>query len=198
MTPPLYLLEERVDGTLEAVNELHPASTWFSTVERPVPYRLWDGVPCFGINGELYREAYQDLDASWPGTAIPTNIVDAVTRQRYGFLQITGDEDLPFQIALDRYLSRHAITDSSLENGEYVLLGPGADGRWDSFDEPTLLGLTSLAYLRVPKDFTGMREWMRKHPMKGLLWVATMPDGRQQRSVVEVEHLFPGTIQQAG
>lgn len=158
--PPLF-----VNG------ELTRESSWFRVL-RAVAYRHWDGDRYHVVNGYPYRLVMRTDKAVDGPSDIPLGPADNGLRR---VLEPAAQQD-PIWVGLSRL--------EHLDDGTYVLLDPKRQSVFDPVPRPTAVRELGLAYLHAPLEYEGMRQWLGRMSMAGLLWVATGGDGHQRRATV--------------
>jgi hypothetical protein len=147
----------------------NPECAWVFAREGVATLKM-DGTSCLVRAGRLFKR--RELR---PGDVRPADFEgaghDRETGKTVGWVPV-GDG------AEDRW-HREAFTGAELPDGTYELLGPKVQGNPESYAVHTLERHGNHAFLNVPRDFDGLREWLRGQDMEGLVF--HHPDGRMAK-----------------
>lgn len=145
-----------------------------------IPTRKWDGTCCMIRGGKLYKR--YEVKPSGSGRFYPAGFesacFDEFTGKEQGWLPVgDGPEDrwhreagvmLNWPVDAVKW---QTLTPVDATDGTYELLGPKVQGNPEGFAHHILLphGKHPLGD-DVPRDFAGLREWLRGHPIEGIVW----------------------------
>ena len=147
--------------------ELNPAAQWVVDGEG-VATRKYDGTCCAITNGVFYRRHEVK-----PGGVEPYGFMladhDETTGKKQGWVEVgNGNEDKWHREA---YAKLESKTD-----GTFELLGPKVQGNPENYTEHTLVRHSDAEVLDAPRDFDGLKEYLRDKEIEGIVW--HHPDGR--------------------
>jgi hypothetical protein len=169
-TTPLFAPSPNSKQAYQATDLYLPTSAWVGRGEG-CAYRWWRGDYCRLIGGDIFKmdicpiEMIEQFDHD--------EII--LTNQRIGqgstviWAKVDEDDELPFVEAytnrVQSYCERLGI--EAPEDGVYVLVGEE-----EGFVRPSLVPRLSTVYLDAPRDYLGIREYLKERELVGLLWAA--------------------------
>lgn len=168
----ISLFQRNYDGDRLVRDEVVPGAEWVQAGEG-VATRKYDGTCCMVRDGVLYKR-YDAKRGKTPPTGFePAQDPDPVTGHWPGWVPV-GDSPQ------DRWHCEAVAPDSpancGLPNGTYELMGPKAQGNPDDFDRHILIPHGCTVLVDFPRDFEGVREYLRNFDGEGVVW--HHPDGR--------------------
>lgn len=150
------------------VNEVTEGSEWVSKGEG-VATRKYDGTCCMVRNGLLFKR-YDAKHGKVPpvGFEPAQELPDAVTGHWPGWLPISRDNPA------DKW--HMEAFKAKLPNGTYELCGPKINGNAENLSTHKFIAHGSLLYPHCPRDFEGLKEFLTKLNIEGIVF--HHPDGR--------------------
>lgn len=176
----ISLFQRNYDGDCLVRNEVVPGAEWVLAGEG-VPTRKWDGTCCLIRNGKLYKRYEIKPGGKAPPDFEPANEVDENTGKQQGWVPVgDGPEDRWHREAWARRGFSIVKRD---DDGTWELCGPKVQGNPEGFSEHVLIRHGCLTLpdpvmhpRPVPRDFDGIREYLRTAGIEGIVW--HHPDGR--------------------
>lgn len=167
--PTVFMLEWT--GNRLARNEVHPDAQWV-IVGEGVATRKWDGTCCLIRGGKLYKRYEIKRNGRAPANFEPANAVDPNTGKQQGWVPVGDGPE-------DQY-HRAAFTNCpDLPDGTYELIGPKVQGNVEKQDAFRLVRHGADVIENVPRDFDGLREFLRDRDIEGIVF--HHPDGRMAK-----------------
>lgn len=149
-------------------NEVVPGAAWVINGEG-VATRKWDGTCCMVENGKFYKRFTVQKGKEPPLDFRASDERNAETGKWEGWLPVgDGPEDRWHRAAYARV--------GSLAEGTYELLGLHINGNPESYNCDMLFKHGDFLLVQVPRDFEGLREYLRYANIEGIVW--HHPDGR--------------------
>lgn len=173
----ISLFQRNYDGDRLVRNEVVPGAEWVIAGEG-VATRKYDGTCCMARGGRLYKRYEVKPGGKAPVNFEPANDVDENTGKQQGWVPVgDGPEDRWHVEAISTdadLIPRHSL--GGHPDGTYELCGPKVQGNPEHFDSHLLIphGMTVLS--GCPRDFDGIREYLRTRDIEGIVW--HHPDGR--------------------
>ncbi|PTX97278.1 hypothetical protein DB346_19930 [Verrucomicrobia bacterium LW23] len=149
-------------------NEVVPGAEWVLAGEG-VATRKWDGSCCLVQGGALFKRYEVARGKAAPANFTPAGETDPVTGKTQGWVAVDAANPS------DRYFCE-AIAAGMPADGTYELVGPKVQGNPDAFGSHQLVRHGALVLEGVPRDFDGLKAWLRTAGMEGVVW--HHPDGR--------------------
>lgn len=147
-----------------------PGCEWVRDGEG-VATRKYDGTSCLIRDGALFKR--RELK---PGDKAPPDFESLGTDENTG--KTVGWVPVSYDDPGDRW-HREAM-EVGLQDGTYELLGPKIQGNKDGEEKHVLQPHSEATqYSDAPRDFDGLREWLAKCCIEGLVW--HHPDGRMAK-----------------
>lgn len=148
------------DNRAHVLPKQNPACSWVFAGEG-IATRKYDGTCCLMNRGKLYKRREVK-----PGNAPPPDFWeidhDDVTGKTVGWVPVNTDAKE------DRW---HAEAfDGSLPDGTYELVGPRVQGNPEHAETHKLICHADAEVLDAPRDFVGLREWMKGRDIEGIVW----------------------------
>jgi hypothetical protein len=176
----ISLFQRNYDGDRQVRNEIVPGAEWVISGEG-IATRKWDGTCCLYRGGRLYRRHEIKAGGKPPPNFEPANEVDETTGKQQGWLPVgDGPEDRWHREALAR---GHAILDpidgpatmtlrDDFRDGEtYELVGVKVQGNAEGVADGHWLVTHGQHRLPLaPRDFDGIREYLRTADIEGIVW----------------------------
>lgn len=125
-----------------------------------------DGMPCAIIGGVLHREYLVKAGRQMPDDAMPREGEPDTTVGDY-ICWLAVNSRTP----ADKWLVRAMIhTPWQTGDGEYVAVGAHFNGNPYGLDMDCLERVGRIRLRDCPRDFAGIREYLRTHEIKGIVW----------------------------
>lgn len=148
-------------------DEVVPGAEWVLNGEG-VATRKFDGTCCMVRNGKLYKRYDAKKGKNPPVGFEPAQEPDPVTGHWPGWLPVgDGPEDKYHREAFEKFNGG---------DGTYELCGPKVQGNPEGFDEHFLIRHGDITLISFPRDFDGIKEYLRDKKIEGVVW--HHPDGR--------------------
>lgn len=178
----ISLFARNYDGDHLVRNEVVPGAEWVIAGEG-IATRKWDGTCCMVRGGKLYKRydaktftidkrtsEKQPYNRPLPEGFEPAQELDPITGHWPGWLPVDGQkkEDQWHQEAW------HCL--EYLRDGTYELVGPKIGGNPEHADVHMLIPHGQHTHSDCPRDFDGIREYLRDKDIEGIVW--WHPDGR--------------------
>jgi hypothetical protein len=165
----ISLFKRDYEGTRQVYDEIVPGAEWVIAGEGTPTVKI-DGTACLVQDGVLYKRYDAKRGRMPPADFLPAQEPDPVTGHWPGWVPCSTDPG-------DKWHWEAWYTSCGLADGTYELIGPKVQGNpyrytthcfirhglWLFDDEP-------------PRDFDGLREYLRTHEVEGIVW--HHPDGR--------------------
>lgn len=166
------LFQRNYDTDRLVRNEVTPGCEWVLQGEGD-PTEKIDGTCCRVKNGILYKRYELKPGKPAPRDFEPAQEPDPVTGETPGWVRVTdGPEDRWHREAFARYPNQYFRPEETVE-----LVGPKVQGNPYGLVEHRLIcHHLGLRMRDVPRDFEGLRAWLRDHKVEGIVW--HHPDGR--------------------
>lgn len=152
-----------------AINKVAEGCEWVTRGEG-VATRKWDGTCCAVIGGKLYKRIDWNADLGPTPDSWIHHDGDPTQRTGHGWLPISDDPGDSWHREAWRYQA------GSLDDGTYELCGPRIQGNPEECPQHTLIRHGSEVVQNVPRDFDGLRAFLKDYPHEGIVW--HHPDGR--------------------
>lgn len=172
-------LFERVYGNhkvIDIMNKVTPGLEWVLE-GKGVATIKWDGSCCAIIDGELYKRYDAKKGKKAPEGAIPCCEPDPITGHHPHWVKCDRNNpaDKWFWAAYDDYTYK--------EDGTYEAVGKHFQGNPYNFDHDYLVRHGVNIEDNFPRDFDGMREWLRNNRVEGIVfWKDNEPQCKIKRS----------------
>lgn len=136
-----------------------------------------DGSACAIINGVFYKRFDAKPGRRVPPGAIPCQDPDPVTKHWPHWVRVTGQHGEGWLTAA------YANTPWCREDGTYEVVGPHFQSNPYGLDEDFLERHGRIKIPDFPRDFEGMREYLRTHEIEGVVfWKDGEPKCKIKRS----------------
>lgn len=156
------------DGDRLVRNEVVPGAEWVLAGEG-TPTVKFDGSCCLVRDGRLFKRYEVKPGGKAPRYFEPANDIDPETGKQQGWIPVgDGPEDRWHREAFAIY--------DGLPDGTYELLGPKIQGNAEGCERHILAPHGGVVLQDVPRDFDGIREYLRPGDIEGIVW--HHPDGR--------------------
>ena len=153
--------------------EVHPACQWVLAGEG-TPTRKYDGT-CVMLDDAGVWWARREVR---PGRTRPPGYRPVMTDEATG--KTVGWEPIDQSAYAKYHAEALAAARNSLPPGTYELIGPKVNGNPEGVTGHELVRHDDADVFEVPRDFTGLREWLLAHPQyEGIVW--HHPDGRRAK-----------------
>lgn len=162
----ISLFQRNYDGDRLVRNEVVPGAEWVLHGEG-IATQKYDGTCCMIRGGKLFKRFDAKKGKTPPESFEAAQEPDPVTGHWPGWMPVGDGPE-------DRW-HREAV-DSSLEDGTYELCGPKVQGNPEGFGKHTLIPHGAIKYPGAPREFFGLKEWLRHAEIEGLVF--HHPDGR--------------------
>jgi Family of unknown function (DUF5565) len=150
-------------------DEVVPGAEWVLAGEGTAT-RKFDGTCCMVRDGKLFKRYDAKKGKMPPPVFEPAQDYDEVTGHMPGWVPVKeGPEDRWFREAFDQL-------PFAPDDGTYELCGPKVQGNPEKFDTHVLVRHGIEPLIDVPRDFDGIREYLRDATIEGIVW--HHPDGR--------------------
>jgi hypothetical protein len=161
----ISLFQRNYDGDRLVRNEVVPGAEWVIAGEG-VATRKWDGTCCLVRDGKLFKRYEVKAGGKAPANFEAASEVDPVTGKQQGWVPVgDGPEDRWHREAFAR---DNAF--ATVQGGTYELCGPHVQGNPERWDVDVLCQHGVLVVDDVPRDFDGIREYLRTHDIEGIVW----------------------------
>jgi hypothetical protein len=197
----ISLFQRNYEGDRLVRNEVVPGADWVLAGEG-VATRKFDGSCCLVRGGKLFKrydhrpDNWKSIQRALNAGAKPYGLTAVWSAPPAGFKAAQEEPDpntfhlpgwLPVGDGLDDRWHREAWA-SRLEacapelppDGTCELVGPKVQGNSEGYDHHALVyhggAAVYLAHDPPPRDFDGIREYLRTHDIEGIVW--HHPDGR--------------------
>lgn len=176
------LFKRNFEGNRLLYDAVTPGCEWVIDGEG-VATDKWDGTACAVIDGELYarydakvdkrkagKPLYDDGDFKVPPPgAIPCQGPDRITGHWPHWIKVEGQPEYQHhKVAYEQC--------GSLEDGTYELVGKHFQSNPYGMINDIFIKHGWEVWHDAPRDFEGLREWLRKFQNEGIVW--HHPDGR--------------------
>jgi len=169
----ISLFQRNYHGDRLVRNELVPGAEWVFAGEG-VATRKFDGTCCMVRDGKLYKRYDAKAGKTPPLSFLPAQPeADLVTGHWPGWIAVgDGPEDRWHREAFANALR----FDPPVTDGTYELCGPCIQGNPEKLPEHTLVphGIEQLH--NCPRDFDGIREYLRYQSVEGIVWWRDISD----------------------
>lgn len=149
-------------------NEVVPGSEWVIAGEG-IATRKFDGTCCMLRDGRLYKRYDVKKGKPLPAGFEPAQEADETTGHQPGWLLVTDGPE-------DRWHREALLQSGELTDGTYELCGPKVQDNPEGFSFHVLVKHGAEVLDDVPRDFNGIKEWLRVRTIEGIVW--HHPDGR--------------------
>lgn len=158
----ISLFQRNYDGDRLVRNEVVPGAEWVLAGEG-VATRKFDGTCCLVRAGKLYKRYDAKAGKTPPEGFEAAQEPDEKTGHWPGWLPVGDGPE-------DRWHREAWENDTSLPDGTYELCGPKIQGNPEGFSTHTLVlhGIEILG--DCPRDFDGIREYLRERSIEGVVW----------------------------
>lgn len=169
---PTLFIRDFSNDPRYVTQDVNPESQWVIDGEG-VATRKYDGTCCAIINGLFVKRYEVKKGGSAPYGFIPANDVDPETGKQQGWVEVGNGSDDKWHIE-----AYNRLEDKN--DGTFELLGPKIQGNPERMNEHVLLRHSFAdIYLDVPRNYEGLREWMKDKTIEGLVWHHS--DGRMAK-----------------
>jgi hypothetical protein len=161
----ISLFQRNYDGDRLVRDEIVPGAEWVQAGEG-IATRKYDGTCCMIREGKLFKRYDAKKGRTAPVDFEPAQEADPATGHWPGWIPVgDGPEDKAYREA--------AIPPF---DGTYELCGPKVQGNAEGFGVHILIPHGKEALPECPRDFEGLREYLRDGSIEGVVW--HHPDGR--------------------
>lgn len=169
--PSLFM--RNYDGDRLIRDEIVPGCEWVIAGEGTAT-RKYDGSACLFQDGTLYKRYDAKHGKTPPVDFVPAQEPDEVTGHWPGWIPVgAGPEDKWLRLAL---CNATVALSAPLLSGTYEAVGPHFQGNPEGFIVDSLMWHGGERYGDAPRDFEGLREFLRPLDIEGLVF--HHPDGR--------------------
>lgn len=149
-------------------NEVVPGAEWVLAGEG-VATQKFDGTCCMVRDGKLYKRYDAKKGKTPPPNFEPAQDYDEVTGHMPGWVPVgDGPEDRWFREAFDSPFVLH--------DGTYELCGPKVQGNPERLESHCLVQHGFQALPSAPRDFDGIKEYLRTRDIEGIVWWRNIDD----------------------
>lgn len=130
-----------------------------------IPTRKYDGMCCLIKDGKFYKRFDCKEGKTPPPGFFPVQDPDPVTKHWPGWVEVgLGKDDSRHREAFEKLPAFY------VENGTFELIGPKVNGNPEKVAGHVLVrhGVDILS--GVPKDFLGLRDYLRTADIEGIVW----------------------------
>jgi hypothetical protein len=167
----ISLFQRNYDGDRLVRNEVVPGAEWVLAGEGVATQKI-DGTCCLIRDGKLFKRYEVRKGGKPPAGFEPATDVDPNTGKQQGWLLVgEGPED-----RWHREAFKCACEQGVPPDGTYELLGPKVQGNPEGLGSHVLMRHGMVVLADCPRDFEGLREWLRGRNIEGVVW--HHPDGR--------------------
>lgn len=150
-------------GTRLVYNEVVEGSEWVLNGEG-TPTRKFDGSCCAIIDGKIYKRYDAKKGKKVPDGAIPCQEPDPITGHQPCWLKC--DESKPE----DKYFIEGFNNLENKIDGTYELCGEKVQGNPEKIIGHQLIKHGCEVLLNVPRDFEGIKEYLKDKDIEGIVW----------------------------
>ena len=181
----ISLFQRNYDTDRLVRNELVPGAEWVAAGEGTATQKL-DGTCCMVRGGKLYKRYEVKEGGTPPADFEAATELDENTGKIQGWVPVgDGPEDRWHREAWTNAMEEAKalnsvygvdgaeevfVVDPPLMDGTYELLGPKIQGNPENFKTHTLLPHGTIQLPDCPRDFDGLREYLRTHDIEGVVW----------------------------
>lgn len=143
-----------------------------------VATRKYDGTCCKVEDGKLYKRYDAKNGKTPPAGFVPAQEPDPNTGHWPGWIEATKDDPAnKYHVeAFEKMIQSSEKFGVSVIDGTYELCGPKINGNPEGFDMYILVPHGSAKLPDCPRDFNGIKEYLRGKKIEGIVW--HHPDGR--------------------
>ena len=178
----ISLFKRDYGGNRQVYDEIVPGAKWVAAGQG-VATRKFDGTCCLWKNARLWKRYDRKLTKKAKKRGPPFSAEDCKAAPE-GWVQAEAAPDLqsghwpgwlPVGNGPEDQWHREAIPRIAfVENQTYELIGPKIQGNperwWQHHLIPHGTYILAVAYSDPPRDFDGLRAWLAKHEMEGIVW----------------------------
>lgn len=148
-------------------NEVVPGAEWVLAGEGRATRKL-DGTCCMVRGGALFKRYEVKSGGKAPPGFEAANEVDPETNKQQGWLPVgDGPEDKWHREA---FAATGRMLQGVIPDGTYELLGPKVQGNPEKAECHYLEPHGQEVLQGVPRDFEGIKEYLRTHNIEGIVW----------------------------
>jgi hypothetical protein len=164
----ISLFQRNYEGDRQVRDEIVPGAEWVAAGEG-VATQKFDGTCCMVRDGKLYKRYDAKRGKTPPPNFEAAQEPDPSTGHWPGWVPVgEGSED--------RWHREAFPIPANYQNGTYELVGPKVQGNPERCEVHELVRHGSHVLHDCPRDFAGIREYLRTHDVEGIVW--HHPDGR--------------------
>jgi hypothetical protein len=160
------------------LRDVTPGCEWVLEGEG-VATQKFDGTACYIKEGLLYARYDAKQGKTPPRGAIPCGLSDPVTGHWPHWARVTGAPEYKWHREAWAAWLWFARLTKCAQDGTYELCGPSINGNPEGCEMHQLLKHGDVEFDDVPRDFDGLRAWLRPHDIEGLVF--HHPDGRMAK-----------------
>lgn len=158
----LSLFQRNYDGDRLVRNELVPGAEWVARGEG-IATQKHDGTSCLIQDGKLYKRYDVKKGRTPPKDFMPAQEPDDVTGHWPGWVPVgEGPEE--------RWHREAFVERENLPDGTYELCGPKVQGNAEGLNHHELIRHGCVQLEDCPRDFDGIREYLKAHSIEGVVW----------------------------
>lgn len=162
-TPTLFKREFTNHRVTKVLNIVTPGMEWVLAGEGIATVKM-DGSCCAIINGEFYRRYDAKKGKNPPEGAIPCCEPDPVTGHWPHWVKVNRDS------SDDKWYNAAFDNSANLSDGTYEAIGPHFRGNPYGLEKDILEKHGERILKNVPRDFEGIQEYLKLHPMEGIVF----------------------------
>lgn len=161
-------------GDLKVRDEVVPEAAWVAAGEG-VATRKWDGTCCLVRGGRLFKRYEVRAHGTPPPAFEPATDADPVTGKQQGWVPVGDGPDDRWHREAWQAAGGDAAPPA---DGTYELVGPKVQGNPEALAAHRFVPHGAEVLAGVPRDFDGLREYLRTHDVEGIVWwrVPSDPD----------------------
>lgn len=175
--PTLFVREFDSSHTLiKVTRKVTPGCEWVLDGEGEATEKV-DGSACAIINGRFYKRFDAKPGRRVPPNAIPCQEADPITKHWPHWVPVTG------RYGETWLLEAYKHSPWNREDGTYEAVGPHFQGNPYGLDEDFLERHGRIKLPDCPRDFAGIRDYLRTHEIEGIVfWKDGLPGCKIKRT----------------
>lgn len=156
----------------KATPQVAPGCEWVTAGEG-IATRKWDGSCCLVLGGELFKRIDWDAAKGEPPASWFHHDLNPAQRSGHGWMPVGDDPNDTWH--REAWKTQKGL----LEDGTYELCGPKINKNREAMSSHVLMRHGDELVENCPRDFEGLREFLRTFPHEGIVW--HHPDDRMAK-----------------
>lgn len=166
----ISLFQRNYDGDRLVRDEVVPGAEWVLAGEG-IATRKMDGTCCLVRGGKLFKRYEVKKGGKAPPDFEPASEVDSNTGKQQGWVPVKNiPDDRWHHEAFGGDWQACCDVGGWLLDGTYELCGPKVQGNPEGETRHVLFAHGAIRLDDVPRDFDGIREYLRSHDIEGIVW----------------------------